>query len=72
VGIASFSSRQAAILAAEYERQLASFAADAGAADALLAIGESPRDQSLDAVSHAAWTNVALVILNLDEAITRN
>ncbi|QDT71499.1 Planctomycete cytochrome C [Lacipirellula limnantheis] len=64
--------QEAAILAAEYERQLASFAADAGAADALLAIGESPRDQSLDAVSHAAWTNVALVILNLDEAITRN
>jgi hypothetical protein len=63
---------EAAILLAEFEKQRASFAADVGAAEALLAVGESSRDESLDPVAHAAWTNVALVILNLDEAITRN
>jgi cytochrome c553 len=63
---------ESAILLAEYEKQRASFAADVGAAEALLAVGESSRDESLDPVAHAAWTNVALVILNLDEAITRN
>ncbi|MBA3483345.1 MAG: hypothetical protein H0T51_16170, partial [Pirellulales bacterium] len=42
------------------------------AAAALLAVGESPRDATLDAVVHAAWTNVALVILNLDESVTKN
>jgi hypothetical protein len=64
--------REAAILRAEFEKQRASFAAAPEDAAALLAVGESPRDDRLDAVSHAAWTNVALVILNLDEAMTRN
>ena len=31
--------------------------------DALLAHGESPRDASLPAVDHAAWTQVAAVLL---------
>jgi hypothetical protein len=64
--------QESAILLAEYEKQRASFAGDVGAAEKLLAVGESPRDPSLDPVTQAAWTNVALVILNLDEAITRN
>ncbi|MBA3480717.1 MAG: DUF1553 domain-containing protein, partial [Pirellulales bacterium] len=64
------SDREAAILRAEYEKQLASFAQEPSAAAALLAVGESPRDATLDAVVHAAWTNVALVILNLDESVT--
>ncbi|QDU89753.1 Planctomycete cytochrome C [Pirellulimonas nuda] len=37
---------------------------------ALLAHGQSPRDQSLDASEHAAYTAVAHLILNLDETIT--
>lgn len=64
--------QEAAILLAEYETQRASFAADVGAAKALLSVGESSQDETLDSVTQAAWTNVALVILNLDEAITRN
>lgn len=64
--------QEAAILTAEFEKQRASYAADPAAADALLSTGESPRDSSLDRVTQAAWTNVALVILNLDEAVTRN
>ncbi len=63
---------EATILLAEFEKQRASFGADAGAAEALLSVGESSRDETLDSATQAAWTSVALVILNLDEAITRN
>jgi hypothetical protein len=64
--------REAAILLGEYKKQSASFADEREAAVALLSVGESPRDAKLDPVAHAALTNVALVILNLDEAVTRN
>lgn len=37
----------------------------------LLAVGESPRDESLDAIEHAAWTSLCLAVLNLDETLTR-
>jgi hypothetical protein len=36
----------------------------------LLSQGESPRDPSLDPNQLAAWTNVASLILNLDETVT--
>jgi hypothetical protein len=36
----------------------------------LLSQGESPRDTSLDPNQLAAWTNVASLILNLDETVT--
>jgi len=51
--------------------QSARFRGNPAAAKALLGVGESPRDETLDAVEHAAWTTVCSVILNLDEAITR-
>jgi hypothetical protein len=60
------------VLVAEYERQLAGFRADPTGAEALLAVGESPRAEGLDPVAHAAWTNVVSVILNLDEAMTKD
>ncbi|HEX6960649.1 MAG TPA: DUF1553 domain-containing protein, partial [Lacipirellula sp.] len=63
---------EAEVLLAEFIKQRDSFANEPEAAGALLGVGESPRDEGLDAAKHAAWTNVALVILNLDEAITRN
>ena len=34
-------------------------------------VGESPRDERLDAAELAAWTTVATAILNLDETITK-
>ena len=37
----------------------------------LLSNGESERNDRLNAVTHAAWTMVALSILNLDETITQ-
>jgi hypothetical protein len=53
-------------------RERARFARDTAAAEALLAHGESPRDASLPAADHAAWTQVAAVLLNLSETVTRN
>ena len=38
----------------------------------LLRVGESPADRTLDPVELAAYTAVASVILNLDEAITKD
>ena len=37
----------------------------------LLAVGESKRDEKLPANDHAAWTALCELILNLDEAITK-
>ena len=60
------------VLTGALARERARFARDTAAADALLAHGESPRDASLPAVDHAAWTQVAAVLLNLSETVTRN
>ena len=38
---------------------------------ALLAVGESPRDEAIDPVEHAAFTAVGNLILSLDETITK-
>src|SRR5690606_24010367 len=37
----------------------------------VLAVGESPRDESLDPAEHAAWTLICSILLNLDEALSR-
>jgi hypothetical protein len=58
-------------LARMHARQLAIYQADAEAAKQLLAVGESKRDEALDAAEHAALTSVCLAIFNLDEALTR-
>jgi hypothetical protein len=65
------SERERALLAALFARQHATFARDPRSAERFLAVGESPRDGSLDAVGHAALAASCLAILNLDEAITR-
>jgi hypothetical protein len=52
-------------------RQLEIYGTAPDAATQLLAVGESPRDQSLDPAAHAALTAVCLAIFNLDEALTR-
>jgi len=36
-----------------------------------LSEGESPRDESLDAVEHASWTALCLAVFNFDEAVTK-
>ena len=63
---------EAAVLTGALARERARFAADANAARALLAHGESPRDERIGAAEHAAWTQVAATLLNLSETVTRN
>lgn len=47
------------------------FLTDATGAEKLLKQGEAKRDASLPAAEHAAYTMVASMILNLDEAVTK-
>jgi hypothetical protein len=47
------------------------YEADKEAAAKLLKTGESPRDEKLDAAEHAAWTSLCLMILNLDETMSK-
>jgi len=65
------SAEESSVLKAVFDRQMARYRDDKPAAEKLLSVGESPRDASLDAAELAAWANVASVILNLDEAVTR-
>ena len=59
------------ILRHAYQEELALFKEDAERAKKLLAVGESKRDESIDAAQHAAMTIVTSMILNLDETLTR-
>jgi hypothetical protein len=63
--------QQLAVLEGIYEQQLAHYRADNEAATRLLSVGESPRDNKLEAAELAAWTIVVSTILNLDETITK-
>lgn len=47
------------------------FAEEKSAASKLLSVGESKRNEKLDANEHAAWTALCQLVLNLDEAITK-
>ena len=63
------SADELAVLGALYEEEQASFAEDPAAARDLLAVGEYPRDEALDAVDAAAMTVVASTVMNFDEAV---
>ena len=52
-------------------RQLAEYRADPAAAQALIKIGQTAPPQTADPAELAAWTNIARVLLNLHETITR-
>jgi hypothetical protein len=54
-----------------YEQQLAYYRAEKDAAIKLLSVGASNRDEALDPGEYAAWTMMANLLLNLDEAITK-
>jgi hypothetical protein len=66
------SDREAAILRRTLARERARYASDEAAALAYLGVGESPRDASRPPAEHAAWAQVAAVLLNLSETVTRN
>jgi hypothetical protein len=54
-----------------HAQSLAEFRSDREAARKLLAVGDSPRDPTLDEAELAAWAMVASVVLNLDETISK-
>jgi hypothetical protein len=58
-------------LSALFERLLADYRKDELAAENYLAQGEAARDKGLDVAELASYTGVASLILNLDEAITK-
>ncbi|MCA8963295.1 MAG: DUF1553 domain-containing protein [Planctomycetes bacterium] len=60
------------VLQRALDRERAAFAGDPAAAARMLQTGESPRDESLPVVEHAAWAQVAAMLLNLSETVTRN
>jgi hypothetical protein len=60
-----------AVLRASLKRQQETYGRDPGAAAKLLRVGESPVDSKVEPPTLAAWTNVCTILLNLDEAITK-
>ena len=66
------SADEVAVLRHVFETRLAKYRHDPDAAKKLLRVGEAPVNDKLDAAELAAWSAVANVVLNLDEAVTRN
>ncbi|MFZ4767487.1 MAG: DUF1553 domain-containing protein, partial [Roseimicrobium sp.] len=60
-----------ALLLQRLEYLKTQFSEDKDAAVKLLTVGESKRDEKLDANEHAAWTALCQLVLNLDEALTK-
>lgn len=63
--------KEHAVLLDVYHHSRKRYGRDSEAAVKLISAGESKRDESLDAVEHAAMTIVASMILNIDETLTR-
>jgi mono/diheme cytochrome c family protein len=59
------------VLTASLSRLRAQYVSDKEAALKLLAVGESKRNEQLDATGHAAWTGLCSLLLNLDEVVTK-
>lgn len=59
------------VLTQGFQSHLARYKAEPQTAAELLSTGECPRDERLDAAELAAYTAIASVILNLDEAVTK-
>jgi hypothetical protein len=61
-----------AVLMRTLARERKYYAKNESVAREYLANGESPRDENISPAEHAAWSQVAALLLNLSEAITRN
>jgi hypothetical protein len=64
-------SNEVAILERQAGQALDHYRQDPGAAQKLIAVGQSPVDTKLNPSELAAWTMVSSTILNLDETITK-
>ncbi len=60
------------VLQGTLARERQRYGAHADAAASALQVGESPRNPGIPAPEHAAWMQVATLILNLSECVTRN
>jgi len=65
------SDQEVAMLVDLFTKQKNRYASQREEALKLLANGEHPRNETLDPVELAAWTNVVSTILNLDETVTK-
>jgi hypothetical protein len=65
------SSQESNVMLGLYDTALRHFKVAPEAAQRLLAVGQSPRDERLDPPEIAAWTAVCTTLLNLDEAISK-
>jgi mono/diheme cytochrome c family protein len=59
------------VLSTSLARLRAQYSGDKAAALKLLSVGESKRNEQLDAAGHAAWTSLCSLLLNLDEVVTK-
>jgi hypothetical protein len=59
------------LLKRAFDQQLLAYRNDSEAAVKLLSVGESKRNENLDAAELASWATVASMILNLDETVTK-
>jgi hypothetical protein len=66
------SDQELGVLTQALTRQVERYRRDEKAARKLLAVGESPADESVPPAELAAYTILASVILNLDETVTKN
>lgn len=62
---------EAELLLKTFQAHYQELEADPEAAKALITVGESVPDETLDAVEVAAWTMIANLILNLDEVLNK-
>jgi hypothetical protein len=60
------------VLSDALDRERARYTANESAARDYLANGESPRNETIPVAEHAAWSQIAALLLNLSETITRN
>jgi hypothetical protein len=60
------------VLVNALNRERTRYATDEAAARDYLANGESPRNEGIPIAEHAAWSQIAALLLNLSETITRN
>jgi hypothetical protein len=66
------SEKERAVLQERLMKLRAAYEAEPEAAKQLASAGEAPRDEKLAPVEHAAWSGLCLMLLNLDEALTKN
>jgi Protein of unknown function (DUF1553)/Protein of unknown function (DUF1549)/Planctomycete cytochrome C len=66
------SDKELTIVQGALSKELKRYSENIEAAKQCLSAGESPRNVQLDLAEHAAWTQVASMLLNLSETITRN